>query len=136
MIIALSGHRGFIGSHIRKTFSNHTFILLNRDELYGDYRKLAEKIEGADVVINSAGFSVSSRWTKKNKNLIYGSRINVTNNLVKAINSMNKKPDFFINNSGIALYEYDKMHTESDYSCNDDFFGRSCKRLGGECKSC
>ncbi|MEX0982274.1 MAG: TIGR01777 family oxidoreductase [Bacteroidales bacterium] len=127
MIIALSGHRGFIGSNIKKTFSDHTFILVNRDELYGDYRSLAEKIAGADVVINSAGFSVSSRWTKKNKKHIYDSRIKVTNNLVKAINSLTKKPDLFINNSGIALYEYDKKHTESDYSCNDDFLAEVVK---------
>ena len=127
MIIALSGHRGFIGSHIKKVFSEHEFILINRDELYGDYRELAGRIEGADVVINSAGFSVSSRWTKKNKKRIYDSRIKVTNNVVKAINSLDKKPDIFINNSCIALYEYDKNHTESDYTYNDDFLGEVVK---------
>jgi len=121
MIIALSGHSGFIGSHIKEAFSKHEFILVSRQELYGDYKVLAEKIAGADVVINSAGFSVSNRWTRKNKKRIFDSRIKVTNNLVNAINSLDKKPEFFINNSGIALYEYDKEHTEYNYSYNDDF---------------
>ncbi len=127
MIIALCGHRGFIGSHIKNKFSQQDFILVNRDDLYGDYRTLANKIVGADVVINSAGFSVSSRWTKKNKTRIFDSRIEVTKNLVRAINFLEKKPQFFICNSGIALYEYGKKHTETDYTCNNDFLAEVVK---------
>lgn len=127
MVIALSGHGGFIGSHIRKYFSEHDFILVNRDELYGDYKRLAEIINGADIVINSAGFPVSRRWTNKNKKRIYDSRIKVTNNLVKAINYLDRKPKFFINTSGIALYKYGARHTESDYTCNDDFLAEVVK---------
>lgn len=121
MVIAIAGYRGFVGSHIRNTFSEHDFILLERDDLYGKTEALAEKISGADVLVNTAGFSVSSRWTKNNRKKIRKSRTDVTENLVSAIDKAEKKPAVFLNASAIGVYRHDMEHTESSTAYADDF---------------
>lgn len=121
MVIALSGYNGFIGLHIKKAFAEHDFILLNRDDLYGDLTALSKKIKTADIVINCAGYPVAKRWSKKNRNRIYSSRIEVTENLVQAINMLHEPPACFINTSAIGIYEEGKEHTETDFTLNNDF---------------
>jgi uncharacterized protein (TIGR01777 family) len=127
MVIALSGYNGFIGSHIREAFAEHKFILLHRDELYGDLTALSKKIDGADVVINCAGYPVAKRWSKKNRKKIYSSRVEVSKNLVKSINMLHKPPASFINTSAIGIYEEGKEHTESKYTFNNDFLANVVK---------
>lgn len=121
MVIALSGYSGFIGLHIRKSFAEHDFILLNRKDLYGDLTALSKKIETADIVINCAGYPVAKRWSRKNKKKIYSSRIVVTENLVQAINMLQEPPDSFINTSAIGIYEEGKEHNETEFTYNNDF---------------
>lgn len=128
MVIALSGYRGFIGLHIREAFAEHEFILLNRDDLYGDLTALSQKINTADIVINCAGYPVAKRWTKKNRNRIYSSRIKVTENLVQAINMLHKPPASFINTSAIGIYEEGKEHNETDFTYNNDFLADVVKK--------
>lgn len=127
MVIALSGYRGFIGMNIRKAFAEHDFILLNRDELYGDLTTLSKKIEGADVVINCAGYPVHKRWSGSNKNKIYRSRIEVTENLVEAINMLHEPPAQFINTSAKDIYEEGMEHHESEYTYSNNFLANVVK---------
>jgi uncharacterized protein len=121
MVIALSGYTGFIGLNIRKAFAEHDFILVNRNDLYGDLTALSKKIETADIVINCAGYPVAQRWTRKNKIKIFSSRIVVTENLVKAINMLHEPPVSFINTSAIGIYEEGKEHSETEFTYNNDF---------------
>lgn len=121
MIIALAGYTGFIGSHIKDYFSEEEFILLEREDLAGQTDKLADKIKGADVVINSVGYPVSKRWNRKNRNLMHQSRIDVTQKLVQAINILKNKPDYYVHMSAIGIYAYDKEHSEIVYTYGDDF---------------
>jgi uncharacterized protein (TIGR01777 family) len=127
MVIALSGYRGFVGLHIRRAFAEHEFILLKRDELYGDLSSLSRRIEPADIVINCAGYPVAKRWSEKNKKKIYRSRVKVTENLVKAINMLHEPPASFINTSAIGIYENGKEHNESDFTYNNDFLANVVK---------
>jgi len=96
MVIALAGYNGFIGKNIRKAFVEDEFILLNRKDLYDSAETLAEKLKGSEIVINTAGFPVSVRWTRKNRREIFNSRILVTRNIVSAINILKNKPIKFI----------------------------------------
>lgn len=121
MVISLSGYNGFIGLHIRKAFAEHDFILLNRDDLYGDLTALSKKIKTADIVINCAGYPVAKRWSKKNKKKIYSSRIVVTENLVQAINMLDEPPAIFINTSAIGIYEEGEEHSETEFTYNNGF---------------
>jgi uncharacterized protein len=128
MIIALSGHNGFIGSHIKKAFKDDTFILLDRDDLYGEPELLAHKIKGARIVINFAGYPVSGRWTKRKKVKIFNSRINVTSNLVQAINMLEDPPEYFISSSAIGIYSQNETHTEIKNSFSEDFLAEVVKK--------
>lgn len=121
MIIAIAGYNGFVGTHIRKKFNQHDFILLGRDDLYGSTDALARKISGSDVLINTAGFSVSSRWTKRNRKKIRNSRIKVTENLTVAVRKAEKKPAMFLNASAIGIYRHQEEHTESSEAYAGDF---------------
>ncbi len=121
MVIALAGHSGFVGTHIRKYFSMDNFILLDRKDLYGATDALAQKISGCDVLINTAGFNISARWTKKNRKKIRSSRIEVTNHLVGAIEKAELKPKVFISASAIGIYQHNKEHTEASDEYSDDF---------------
>jgi uncharacterized protein (TIGR01777 family) len=121
MTIALAGYNGFVGSHIRKKFATHDLILLDRNDLYGDTSALARKISGCDVLINTAGFNVSARWTKKNRKKIYSSRIGVTNNLVDAIGKTTHQPSMFLSASAIGIYRQNMEHTEESSVFAEDF---------------
>ncbi len=121
MTIALAGYSGFIASHLRKSFPGHEYILLDRADLYGRIELLARKIESADVVINLAGYSISKRWTPYTKEKIRKSRIDLTNNLVGAINSLKNKPGCFVSASAIGIYEYDTQHNEQEFCYGNNF---------------
>jgi uncharacterized protein (TIGR01777 family) len=131
MIIALAGHRGFIGTHLQKILKEHSFILLNREDLYGDVNSLSQKIEKADAVINLAGFSVSKRWTKKNRKKIRDSRELLTGNLARAMKVMERKPKVFLNSSAIGVYEYDTVNTEEEYTLGEGFLADVVKNWEG-----
>ena len=124
MVIALAGYNGFIGSHIMKHFRAHQFILLSRDDLYGSANALAQKISGSDVLINTAGYSISSRWTKKNRKKIYSSRIDVTHQLVRAISLAEQQPAVFMNASAIGIYRNQMEHTEASRAYADNFLAK------------
>jgi uncharacterized protein (TIGR01777 family) len=132
MVIALSGYNGFIGSHIQKAFDGNIIVPLHRELLYGDVHLLAERLKGADVVINTAGYSVSSRWNKNNRDKILISRVEVTKKIVNAIKLLDTKPEYFINASAIGLYEEGKEHTESVFSYQDDFLGNVVREWEGQ----
>lgn len=121
MVIALAGYNGFIGAHIRKKLSSHDFVLLSRDDLYGTTEALSRRISDCDVLINTAGFSITARWSKKNRKKIYRSRIDVTNHLVSAIGMAENKPQVFINTSAIGIYKSKGEHTEASVAFAEGF---------------
>ena len=123
MRIAIAGGSGFIGSKILEEFKGHEFTLLKRPELYGNPEVLAESLKGADVVMNFAGYPVSSRWTTNNRKRIMESRVVVTRNLVTAINSLDVKPKQFISASAIGLYAPGQSHDEGSTSFDPGFLG-------------
>lgn len=49
-------------------------------------------LSSIDVVINLAGESINSRWTKKQKKVILNSRIQTTKGLIKQLQTLPTKP--------------------------------------------
>ena len=94
--------------------------------LYGEIQKLKNEIEETDVIINLAGAPILQRWTKKNKNLIYDSRIKTTQNLVNAIKQLSpeKQPKKFISASAIGIYKAGFIHNESSTDFDSGFVGK------------
>ena len=61
-------------------------------------------LSSIDVVINLAGESINSRWTKQQKKAILNSRIQTTKGLIKQLQGLHTKPHTFINASAIGYY--------------------------------
>lgn len=117
MKIALSGYRGFIGSALEKELvhNGNEVIRLGRDALY-DYKGkfLREKLAGVDAVVHVAGAPILTRWTRKNREIIFNSRVKTTQNLISAIRMIPKaeQPRIFISASAVGIYESGIEHTE------------------------
>ncbi len=98
------GHRISILSTKRKTqnlSTNLKTFFWNPEQAYID----TEALIGVDVVISLAGSNVAQRWTKRNKQSIFDSRVLGTRLLVDTIKSMEEhQVKHFISASAIGLY--------------------------------
>ena len=73
-----------------------------------------------DCVINLAGFSVFSLWTKANKTKIFESRVVSTNFILDVILKKNIKIKSFVNASAIAAYRDSSDFTSSENDSIDN----------------
>jgi uncharacterized protein (TIGR01777 family) len=127
MKVKLTGASGFLGKGITAELERKGFEVsgIERKLLYGSTEILAKEIENADIIINLAGAPILQRWTKRNKKIIYESRVNTTRNLVYAINSLpiEKQPKKFITASAIGIYKAGTNHDENSFDFDDGFVG-------------
>lgn len=102
MRIAIAGASGLIGSSLIPFFhaEGHEVIPLKRNAA-GIYEI---PFEGADLVINLAGETVSQRWTGSVKKEILESRVETTKSLVKQVLEAKNPPTVFLNASAIGYY--------------------------------
>lgn len=130
MKIAISGANGYIAKNlaIKLLALGHEIRPIERNKLYHP-ELLTEIISGTDVVINLAGAPILQRWTKKNKELIFRSRIDATRNIVKCINNLSDhlKPGLFISASAVGIYAPNIFHDEKSNRLADDFTGEVVK---------
>ena len=71
-------------------------------------------------IIHLAGYSILKRWTKKNKAIIYNSRIKSTNLLFEKCQEIDLKPETFICASAMGIYKEDNKDTIYEYSLKGD----------------
>lgn len=105
---------GFVGSHIRKMFTDYVVIERNDSE-----EQILEKLQDVQVVINLAGAPIIKKWTETYKKTLVSSRVESTKKIVSAINKSNI--EYFISTSAIGIYPDDKAYDESFGDYNDDF---------------
>ncbi|MCF6149361.1 MAG: TIGR01777 family protein [Candidatus Kuenenia sp.] len=124
-IIAMSGASGFVGTHLTRAFhaENYEVLSLGRKDFTLAPEALAERINGADIIINLAGAPIIGKWTVAYKKIMYESRIDVTRKLVKACSLASQKPQLFISTSAIGYYAAEGTHTEERHVKSDDFLG-------------
>ena len=131
LIIKITGASGYLGQLITNTLTKngHQVSGIKRELLYGNINNLKEAVSNCDVIINLAGVAILKRWTPKNKNQIYESRIQTTKNLVKAINSLPKtaQPRKFISASAIGIYKTGETHDENSQNFDTGFVGKVVK---------
>lgn len=128
MKVMITGASGFLGQNIIENLQKQTIeiIGIERKLLYGDPQRLADKLNGADVVINLAGAPIIKRWTSKNKAIIYNSRVLTTKNITKAINSLPKEmqPKTFVSASAVGIYREGLAHDETSSRFANHFAAR------------
>lgn len=128
MKIAITGASGYIGTNIIRELErrNISIIPINRELLYEDPDELAKVIAGVHAIINLAGAPILQRWTKKNKIIIYNSRIVTTKNLIKAIHSLPpvEQPKVFVSASATGIYRENIEHDETSSKYANSFAAR------------
>lgn len=139
MKIIIAAGTGFLGKNLEKYFTekgNEVCILTRnpkrKNEIHWDAKTLGEWknfIENSDVLINLTGKSVDCRYTEKNKQEIYSSRINSTKVLQKAVDQCVNKPKVWLNASSATIYVHSEKHlnTEENGIIGDDFSMNICK---------
>jgi NAD dependent epimerase/dehydratase family enzyme len=95
--------------------------LIRRSDFSLNQDTFNEKLLTSDVIINLAGEPILRRWTKKNRKLIYDSRIQTTRKIAGFLNHNTNKERMFINISAIGLYNTDRINKESAYSLSTGF---------------
>lgn len=145
MKIVIAGGTGYLGkllvNHFLKDKRNNIYILsrtqkLNQERIF--YLQWDGKtkgywtsfLEGTDLLINLTGKSVNCRYTERNKEEIYSSRINSTNLLCKVVQELKFPPKVFIQSSSATIYKHseDKLMTESKGEIGIDFSMDVCKK--------
>src|SRR6187401_238101 len=91
---------------------------------------LVAAIERSDAVVNLAGEPLmGGRWTSARRAILEGSRIAVTEQLVRAMAEAKTRPRVFVSGSAVGYYgdQADELLTEAS-SGGDDFLARLCRR--------
>lgn len=113
--VLIAGAGGLIGRHLATylTCAGHEVIRLvrrpaaDRDEVEWDpmsSRFDASSLLGVDAVVNLAGATMASLWTKKRKDQLSGSRLRSTKTLVEAMGRLDTPPAVFISASAVGAY--------------------------------
>ncbi len=123
--IAMSGASGFVGTYLSELFRELKWevLPLGRQDFKMTPEDLANRMKGADIIINLAGAPVIERWTSKYKKVMYDSRIGSTKKLVDACRLMETRPSLFISTSAVGYYSSKGTHTEEKHTRADDYMG-------------
>jgi uncharacterized protein (TIGR01777 family) len=128
--IIIAGGTGFLGTSLANHYSKQDtqIIILTRGKskikggiqyenwdgkTIGSWIKV---IDNSDVVINLNGKSVDCRYTKKNKSLIYSTRLESTNILGQAILQFNTPPKLWINSASATIYRHSVDKEMDEYA--------------------
>lgn len=139
MNILITGGTGFIGRSLSRELKSSGYNVIvttrrqstSKEKLTWNPPALipSDIISDIDAVINLAGESIASgRWTKKRKELILSSRINVTSSLVESIKHANPKPKVLVSASAIGYYgPHGDEFVREDMQPASDFLAEVCK---------
>lgn len=139
MKIAISGGTGMVGRKFSKLLlsKGHEVIVLTRDEShqtngiqYVQWLKKDAKpefyLENLDAFVNLAGVSLNEgRWTKQQKQKIYDSRMQTTDEVLRILHAVQNKPQVFLNASAVGIYPISRstIYTEQSPEKAQDFLG-------------
>ena len=83
-------------------------------------------LEGVGAIINLAGASIFTPWTKSNKKKILNSRLDSLNLLYKALQEKKHEVGQIVSASAVGIYpsSFQKMHYEDEKEVDRSFLGR------------
>lgn len=139
MKIAISGATGYIGKHLTSflTGQGHEITALKRNLFKEEaFAQLLRQIDGCVVIINLAGAPINKRWNDEYKQELYNSRVLVTRQLVKAISSLEQKPQLLISTSAVGYYSNKGIHDEDHNVRGQGFLANLCHFWEEEAKQC
>lgn len=146
MKVLITGATGFIGSALAKYLldKNHTLHYLTTDA--DDISKSTPDFKGflwdpskneidtycfedVDSIVNLAGHTINCKWTQENKQKIYQSRIDCSNTLYNALQTVKHTVQHIVHASAIGIYQSSEtnVYTENTENYGDDFLAMVCK---------
>lgn len=141
MKIAITGGTGFVGQELTRLFHSHghmVYILTRSPKRSTPNTKYVQwlkdgaapekQLEGIDAIVNLAGTSINDgRWSNEQKREIYNSRMEATEEVLRIIGKLIKKPQVLVNASAIGVYAPSEMITYTEDSTNfgKDFLART-----------
>ena len=124
----LAGASGFLGPLLAADLAarGYQVALVGRrgpDARWGERDRLHPLIDGADLLVNLAGRSVGCRYTDRNRDEIYRSRIDTTAQLGAAVAEADRPPRLWLNASTATIYRHamDRPQTEDDGETGSGF---------------
>ena len=137
MKIAITGGTGFVGRELTTLLvqKGHEVFILSRTphmaldgvnyvEWMTENATTEKRLEGMDAFVNLAGESINNgRWTQQQKNKIYSSRMQATEEVLRILTQLEEKPKVLINASAIGIYPASnvKQYTENSQETGTDF---------------
>jgi uncharacterized protein (TIGR01777 family) len=133
MRIVIAGGTGFIGKAMLAAYrAEHTLEVLTRDPDTAQARlpkgvlavgwdgatlgAWADRLDGADAVINLVGESIAQRWTPAVKQRLWDSRVKTTELLVQAAQRASTPPRIWLQASAIGVYDQSPDTTADESS--------------------
>ncbi len=126
-IAVVAGATGFVGTAVVRAFGEDGYevrtIGRTGDVTWAGPARIAEAIDGSDVLVNLAGKSVNCRYTDSNRDEILRSRIETTRALREAVRDAVAPPAVWFNASTATIYRHamDRANTEPDGELGDGF---------------
>ncbi|WP_260684130.1 TIGR01777 family oxidoreductase [Rhodococcus sp. KBS0724] len=108
--VVICGASGYIGQYLRCSLetSGINVRTIGRgnscDGVWSDMQSVVDVLDGADLVVNLAGRSVSCRYNKHNADEIFSSRVETTALLGRALDRTPQPPSLWINASTGTIY--------------------------------
>ncbi|MEO6529589.1 MAG: TIGR01777 family oxidoreductase [Specibacter sp.] len=125
--VVIAGASGFIGTHFRRYFAGAGWqvrtVGRSGEAVWGDTSAITGMLEGADLLVNLAGKSVSCRYTPANKTEIIRSRLQSTAELGRAVAACSRPPRDWFNASTGTIYRdaRDRAQNEDDGELGSGF---------------
>lgn len=146
----LTGGTGFVGRALCRELldDGHRVSVLTRDReqarlqlgsnvnLLGDLQELAPT-EKIDVIVNLAGAPIAERrWSDNRKRVLVDSRVELTRQIVRLVQRLERKPGCLVSASAIGFYGAGDARPLDEHSpANREFTHELCKRWEQEARS-
>ncbi|WP_142829811.1 TIGR01777 family oxidoreductase [Planococcus soli] len=143
MKIAITGGTGFVGRELTRLLldrGDEVVILTRKPKAPADKITYVEwltkdavperQLEGVEAFVNLAGASINDgRWSEEQKKLIYSSRMDATNELLRIFHKLEKKPKVLVNASAIGIYPPSETvtYTEASADRGSDFLAQTVR---------
>ena len=116
MKVAIAGGTGLVGKklcHVLKARGDEVIVLTRGESKFEENiqyvnwlgeEKPEQALEGINAFVNLAGVSLNDgRWTEERKQAIYTSRMDTTDEVLRIIERLEKKPQVLINASAVGI---------------------------------